>query len=148
MKGHRAPHSHKRIARYLAGLFLLMCATWQPAMANDCTPPKTAGHWVNKSATQGMLSQLVIQYRCDAPRAIRWRVRARTKCPRRDCTWGYAIGKSQKNGDIVAEYSTFVAVRQVTMSTVNGLFLNVKLFNDHHDPERKDEIFNLVMERK
>jgi len=97
------------------------------AAANTCGLPDEAGRWVNPQAKdKGDLTLIVVQHDCDTKGADQWMIRARVKCPRRDCIWGFGGGKRAADGTLVALIKTFAADRWLVLRVANDqLIINV-----------------------
>ena len=127
---------------------LLACALGLEAAVakSGCKRPPMARTWVNPEPKLNELSKLVIHYNCgekpikayDRLSAALWVVKAYTRCARTECTWGRAQGNTMKDGRISAIFSTFSALRTITIEDEGGL-IKVSLNNTYRDARRKPD---------
>lgn len=106
----------------------------------SCQRPTIARSWINPEPANQDLSRLEIDYNCgknnkksyDPLRNALWLVKAHARCARADCIWGRAEGITQRNGNLLATYNTFSAIRKILISDEGGL-LKVDVMIDYRD---------------
>lgn len=125
-------------------LFALLAMTIT-ASAGDCIKSQTIGHWVNPFAGhRSDLTKLEIRAMCTDDTVPHIQVKAFTACAPRDCTWGRAIAQKQGDTGLTVPFRTFFARRTVTVS-INGKRMDAKIFDDFHDPRKRDEFRSFVL---
>ncbi len=135
-----------------AAFFALLLTMTTGAAGKGCNRPQIAQTWINPKANLNEISKLDIHYNCgekpikayDPLSASLWIVKAYVRCARTDCTWGRAKGNTYKDGSIVSTFSTFSALRTVTMLDEGGL-LKVSVVNKFRDPKRPTENFQYYL---
>lgn len=126
----------RHIIKITASLIAVVIAFGQTA-ATSCLKPEIAGKWINPSAKIHELSRLEINYQCgerelkryDPLASALWVVKAHARCARTDCVWGRAEGITQRDGALLATYSTFSAIRQVLIRNDGGVLMLDVLIN-------------------
>lgn len=109
-----------------------------PAMAGDCIKSQALGTWVNPfHGPRSDLTKLEIRAICTDDTVPHIQVKAYTSCAPRDCTWGRSIAKVTSASGLSVLYRTFFAKRTVTVS-INGRRMDAKVFDDFHDPKKRD----------
>ncbi|WP_319772347.1 hypothetical protein [Breoghania sp.] len=106
---------------------------------------EATGNWVNPKARPGDVSRVEIQSHCKDSQLLH-RVRVKTKCSPRDCTWGWTRGYVER-GRFVASFSTFSAHRIVEMQ-VAGDNAIIYVSNDYHNARRQDENASFRLRRE
>lgn len=125
----------------LAAFFLLP----QPSYAGECVESRTLGTWTNPFAgNRSDLTKLEIKEMCGEETIPHIQVKAYTACAPRDCTWGRAIAQSMSETGLSVRFNTFFAKRTVRVS-VNGRRMDATVFDDFHDPRKRDESRSFVL---
>ncbi|WP_321500116.1 hypothetical protein [Breoghania sp.] len=106
---------------------------------------EATGNWVNRKARPGDVSRVEIQSHCEDGQLLH-RVRVKTKCSPRDCTWGWTRGRVE-GSRFVAYFSTFSAHRVVEMQ-VAGDNAIIYVSNDYHNARRQDENASFRLRRE
>ncbi|WP_321343490.1 hypothetical protein [Breoghania sp.] len=105
---------------------------------------EATGTWVNPKARPGDVTTVEIQSHCEGGDLVH-RVRVKTKCAPRDCTWGWTKGYVER-GRFVASFSTFSAHRLIEMQVAGDNAL-IYVSNDYHNARRQDENASFRLKR-
>lgn len=127
--------------------FLLALIGLSPltAHAGECVESRTLGTWTNPFAgNRSDLTKLEIKEMCGEETIPHIQVKAYTACAPRDCTWGRAIAQSMSETGLSVRFNTFFAKRTVRVS-VNGRRMDATVFDDFHDPRKRDETRSFVL---
>lgn len=118
------------------------------AMAAHCIRSQTLGTWTNPFAgNRSDLTKLEIKEICNSETVPHIQVKAYTACAPRDCTWGRSIAKQKGEMALEVSYNTFFAKRTVSVS-INGKRMDAKVFDNFHDPKKRDETRSFVLWRE
>lgn len=118
----------------LAGVAAVLMVSSAPA-ETVCPASRESGVWINTDAEIKALSSIEVKTTC-AGGGQGWTVRARTRCARSACTWGYARGVRRDDGTLAALFSTFSADRLVRMR-VNHDVMEVAVIHVYRTPGRQ-----------
>lgn len=117
----------------------------QLSHAGECVQSRTLGIWTNPFAGhRSDLTKLEIKEICGEETIPHIQVKAYTACAPRDCTWGRAIARSTSDTGLSVRFNTFFAKRTVRVS-VNGRRMDATIFDDFHDPRKRDENRSFVL---
>lgn len=131
----------------LASIFILTALLAGPALARDCERPREAGRWVHPDPKPKMLSSLEIEHFCVPDRRFgEWKIRAKSRCSPRDCTWGWSPGQRKTRSSLYTGFQGFFSTRFVTMR-VFGERLEAHVEVDFSDPDRPDQSYTVVLHR-
>ena len=125
--------------------FLALLAFSHHSLAQDCIKSQTLGTWVNPfHGPRSDLTKLEIRAICTDDTVPHIQVKAYTACSPRDCTWGRSIAKVTSATGLSVLYRTFFAKRTVSVS-INGRRMDAKVFDDFHDPRKRDGYRSFVL---
>ncbi len=117
------------------------------ARADGCTKPVESGTWVHPSPKTNMLSSLEIEHFCTPDRRFgNWKIRAKSRCYPRDCTWGWSPGQRATRSSLYAGFQGFYSIRYLTMR-VFGDRMEVRVEIVYNDEKRQDETYSVTLAR-
>ena len=115
------------------------------ASAGECIQSRTLGTWTNPFAGyRSDLTKLEIREICNDQTVPHIQVKAFTACAPRDCTWGRAVASATGDTGLSVRFNTFFAKRTVRVS-INGRRMDATVFDDFHDPRKKDDTRSFVL---
>lgn len=136
--------------KQLALMGILLLGLWAPgnAHAKSCIQSQVIGTWLNPFAgAKSDITKLEVWAVCESQSVPHIKVKAYTACAPRDCTWGRAIAKSYDEQSFEVMFRTFFAKRTISAS-INGRRMDVKVFDNFHDPRKMDATRSFVLWRK
>lgn len=131
----------------LAAFTVLLALAAGAARADDCEKPAEAGVWVHPNPKVNMLSSLEIEHFCVPDRRFgTWKIRAKSRCHPRDCTWGWSPGQRQTRSSLYAGFQGFYSTRFLTMR-VFGDRMEVRVEVAYIDAKRRGESYSVILAR-
>ena len=136
-----------RSAMLAVALLVMPVAMADGAKAMECKMPPEAGTWVHPRPRVGVVSSIEVEYACVKGRFEgNWRIRVKSECSPRDCTWGWARGQRLDEARIYAAFDVFFGTRYVTLHTY-GKRMQVDVQVTYHDTRKANEHYRVVLER-
>ncbi|PLX37915.1 MAG: hypothetical protein C0606_06575 [Hyphomicrobiales bacterium] len=87
----------------------------------DCVPSSEAGTWVNPSAKVRELSSIELEYFCpEDPVYGAWRMRMKTRCHPRDCSWGWTRAERRSVTTFLGSFQGFYTTSFVKLDVMGG----------------------------
>lgn len=121
----------------LAALILAAFSFGSPVNAETCEIHELEGSWVNVRAEKKTLHSIDVKTVCEQNSDItKLKIRAFEKCHPRDCSWGWSELVDLGQGELVAVFKTFIAVRRLELSTI-GNRLRVSVVTDFINTARE-----------
>lgn len=86
-----------------------------------CEKPREVGMWLNRAAGVKDVSSVEIEYFCpEDPVFGAWRVRLKTRCHPRDCTWGWSPAERGDDDTLRVGYQGFYTTVFLTLRLSAG----------------------------
>ena len=100
-----------------------------------CDKPREVGTWVNKTAGVKDVSSVEIEYFCpEDPAFGAWRVRLKTRCHPRDCTWGWSPASMSDDDTLHAGFQGFYTTFFLTLRLSGSDLLAEAEMHVENDP--------------
>ena len=133
----------------LLAVFLLVISAAGFARADEpCRAPPEAGEWAHPRPDTNMLSSLEIEHFCTPDQRFGdWKIRAKSRCFPRDCTWGWSPAQRHGRDDLYAGFQGFYSTRFLLMRTYGDrMEVDVKIV--YGDEKRPEKNYTVILHRK